>query len=300
MSENIPEEKHFCRNCRGERNHKVLFKKSVRNEDLMFYNISFLLVYGNEYTYDELPDGSFKYYDIKRIYPEYLEDGSEIIEVNYLPEPIRSIYQETITAIKSNLSILVAAGYRAIIEAICNYLKIKKAPLKERIDLLSEERYLSPIEAKRLHPIRIHGNEAVHDIEKITYAQTIIILEIVNHLLMNLFIHDKITKGFFISPVDKYEDFKKLIYWSITDSKVGKTFTINQLLGNYNELIIRKKHKEFIGIFNKEVLDGKHDYVELISENKIERYKVVKLPVPNKEWDIEDIHLRDKYNKNVN
>ena len=72
----------------------------------------------------------------------------------YLPENIRGIYVETIAAFKANISILTAGGLRAIIEALCNHLKIKGANLSERIDLLHNKGHLTLSESKRLHSIR--------------------------------------------------------------------------------------------------------------------------------------------------
>ena len=163
--------KYFCRNCHGLRNHKTLFSKDLRNnydndDPVQFIDrylviecdgcetISFLNIYGDTSMTQSNELGDTEYYDDENIYPYFLANGKELTHLYYLPKNIRDIYLETITCFKSKAFVLTAAGFRAIIEAICNNLKIRKTNLSARIDLLFEKGILTEKESKRLKLIR--------------------------------------------------------------------------------------------------------------------------------------------------
>lgn len=94
-------------------------------------------------------EGEYDYCYDETIYPPYLEQGRELVPYN-LPNKIKDIYIETVSALKNGLIILAAGGLRTIIEAVCNHLKIKKGNLSNRIDELSQKGYLTKKEAKRI------------------------------------------------------------------------------------------------------------------------------------------------------
>lgn len=228
------------------------------------------MTYYNEYgepDYDE---------DIQ-IYPLYLEDIEELKHTYYLPQKIRSIYDETITALKNNINILAAGGLRATIEAICNHLKIKKADLSIRIDLLHDKGYLSLNESKRLHSIRFLGNDALHEIEAPKNEQIVILLEIVNHLLENLFIQDKKIIDKIEIVIDKYEDFIKAIRNNINEKQIGETKSINEILGKSRRLIKPKLFTSFVEKLNIEIAELKIDFIT-INEESENKYNIIKKP----------------------
>ena len=144
-------EKYFCRNCKGLRNHKLIHEVKTKGGDDNDYfqwirkysiieclgceTVSFLEIYGDTEMIAHNEDGEPDYYFDNYIYPLYLEESEELEYVHYIPDSIKVIYRETISAFKTNSYILTAGGLRAIIEAICNHLKIKKGNLADRIDL---------------------------------------------------------------------------------------------------------------------------------------------------------------------
>lgn len=285
--------KYFCRTCRGLRNQKEIHRvKRIGEEDegylqwtttysilecLGCETISFLETYGDSSMIIEGKHGEPVYYDDEIIYPPYLRNGNEITSF-FLPEPIRSIYKETISAFKSDSSILTAGGLRAIIEAICNHLKIKKGELAIRINLLHEKGHLTLSESKRLHSIRFLGNDALHEIEKPKKTHLYILLEIVNHLLANLFINDKKMKGQLETIIDKYEDFLHLIRNKINNDLVGKEYTLTQILGKSKRLILKVNIKTFEDILKDEIKKGKIDYLSISNESEQSVYNVLKQP----------------------
>lgn len=125
----------------------------------------FLMSYGDVsmVIYDQL--GNQIYYQEENIYPYSLKNGRELEHLFYLPPNIRSIYVETLNALKAKAFMLSAGGFRAIIEAVCNHLNIKKTNLSSRIDLFHKKNFLTEKESRRLHTIRFIGNDALHEIE---------------------------------------------------------------------------------------------------------------------------------------
>lgn len=291
--------KYFCKKCKGLRNHKVIFEHKVRGEEEDYDyqwinqykviecngcdNISFLHIYGDNQMVKHISEDEIDYYEDEYIYPYYLEKGLEISSYS-LPSPIKEIYIETISALKANAYILTAGGFRAIIEALCNNLKIKKGNLEERINLLHNKGHLTLSESKRLHSIRFLGNDALHEIEKPKKAQLEILLEIINHLLSNLFINDKMIKGKIDTVIDDYTDFIKLLQRRITKDMLKKDFVFEEILGKSKRLISRENIKKFITEMNKEINSGKIDYLEIVDEKK-EIYTIIKEPELSFFWD---------------
>jgi hypothetical protein len=294
------EEKYFCRNCNGKRNHKQLFEKKTSGDEDGFFQwvdnylvieclgcetVSFLQVKGDTSMIEYDEEGNPDYYFDNLIYPYYIESKSKLVNPYMLPKSLKDIYEETINAFKSNSFILTAGGFRAIIEALCNHLKIRKSGnLEERIDLLHNKGYLTLSESKRLHSIRFLGNNALHEMEKPKKEQLNILLEIINHLLSNLFVNDKMIKGKMETIIDKYDDFLKLIQNKITKEMLDGEFTLNQILGNSKPLIAKKSALELISQFNEEIENGKINFLSLNTETEITKYKILKEPELTFNW----------------
>ncbi len=293
MEENM-KEKYFCRNCKGLRNHKELFKKELRGSDdndffmwienycviecLGCENISFLKVYGDTDMVDYDEEGKPDYYFDKMIFPFYLKKSNELEYQNYIPENIRTIYIETITAFKADLSILTAGGLRAIIEALCNHLKIKNDNLSIRIDLLNKKGHLTLSESKRLHSIRFMGNDALHEIVKPKNEHLYLLLEIINHLLANLFINDKIIKGKVETLVDNYDEFFRLVKAKITKEIVGNKLTLLEILDKSKKLLSKENITEYEKKLIEEINDGKHDFIGFEINEGVNLYEIIKVP----------------------
>jgi len=293
-------EKYFCRNCKGLRNHKEIHIEKTRGGDDEGYfqwirnfsiiqclgceTISFLDVYGDTEMVEYNDEGEPDYYFDSTIYPSYLDKSDELDYQHYIPESIRLIYRETIAAFKANSYILTAGGLRAIIEAICNHLKIKKGNLADRIDLLHNKGHLTLSESKRLHSIRFLGNDALHEIEKPKKDHLYILLDIVNHLLANLFINDKKLKGKMDTIIDKYDEFLKLFQNKINKDMIGKEYSMKDILGKSVRLIPKKEYKKLEDELKKEIGLGKIDYISIVKEPDESIYKVEKEPEFAFDW----------------
>jgi len=286
-------EKLFCKNWKGLRNHKEHHKVERKGSDDNGYlrwfnrytiiecngceNISFLHTYGDtEMYHTNNMEGYQEYYYDETIYPYYLEKSNEIEFKSYLPDKIKMIYTETVNALKANSYVLTAGGLRATIEAICNHLKIRKDNLEERINLLHKKGHLTISESKRLHSIRFLGNDALHEIEKPKKEHLYLLLDIINHLLINLFINDKKIKGQIETLVDSYDDFFRLIKNKLTDEMVNKEFTLLEILGKSKRLFPKGKLAEFEKQLVEEIKDKKHSFIKTGKEK--EKYIIKEVP----------------------
>lgn len=287
-------EKYFCKNCKGTRKHKVLFEKKLSGseEEIIFHynddyyvieclgceNISFLHIYCDSEMVEYNDNGEIEYLENVNIYPSYLEHGRELEYLYYLPNEIKIIYEETLAAFKIKAYILTAGGFRAIIEAICNHLKIKKDDLSKRIDLLHKKGYLSSNESNRLHSIRFLGNDALHEIETPQKRSLLILLEIVNHLLENLFIQDKQIANYIDRIVDVYEDFVSLLSNSIRENQLNKEFMLNEILGKKRRLIKSGEIGNFESKLKGEIISGHIKFLSFKQNGDKTIYKILETP----------------------
>ncbi len=286
--------KHFCRTCKGKRNHKSLFSKKTSSdyeeerfnwhedfeiiECLGCETISFLKVYTDDNMAETNDEGKWVYYSDYEVYPNIIEDIEPILHTHFLPQAIRNIYFEAVQAYKVNAFILTAGGLRAIIEALCNHLDIKKGTLSSRIDLLHKKSYLTLSESKRLHSIRFLGNDALHEIEPPKKHILILLFEIINHLLLNLFINDKKIEGHLDTIIDNYFEFLIHIKCRTNHVFINKESTLLQILGKS----IRRFSKENIVEFEKrlieEIKNNTLDFIELIEERPSNStYKIIRI-----------------------
>ncbi|WP_417786285.1 DUF4145 domain-containing protein [Tenacibaculum sp.] len=280
----------FCQNCKGLRNHSEIKSIEKRGSDIDNYfqwinkyliveckgceNISFLHIYGDNEMYNIDDLGNQEFYDIEKVYPYYLEKNNEIESTHLFPKKIKIIYSETIKAFKAGSYILTAGGLRAIIEALCNYLKIRKDSLEERINLLHKKGHLTVSESKRLHSIRFLGNDALHEIEIPKKQHLSILLEIINHLLTNLFINDQKIQGEMETIIDNYTDFIKLLKNKITPEMKDKKLTLNEILGKSKRLLPKGKLDQFNSQLIIDLGNKKHSFIEF----KSDKYKIIEVP----------------------
>jgi hypothetical protein len=148
------EEKVYCTNCRGKRNHNILSTydgtdRSVdfQHQDLFHVvscagceRIAFVNQYGDEEQWDVDESGERYWYDTFNVYPEeppkqelniYELRGKHFINV---PESIKSLYDQIIHVHNQGFLLLSTVGIRTLIEAICLDVGIKEGSLFEDKD----------------------------------------------------------------------------------------------------------------------------------------------------------------------
>ncbi len=158
----------ICRGC----SLVTFVKRSRFSEDLIFNDLT----------------GETELEEKVNIYPPRLEGFSKIEEIHLLPFKIKTVYQETYSALAVESWTLAAMGVRTLIEMLCIDEGISKGKLKTKIDTLKEQGQVSPITADLLHRIRFLGNEAVHTIEMPTREELKAAWILINNLLSSVYI----------------------------------------------------------------------------------------------------------------
>lgn len=205
-----------CTKCSGKTSHAVLVLVGVAGSEgdnnysfdwhvdhqliqcLGCKSISYRIVSSNseEYFHDE--NGDTVYDESEKLYPPRITGvnglGDEAI---HLPQKIRQIYEETILALSVNAPVLAAIGLRALVETVCKEKAAEGGDLFKKIDSLVEKRVLTPVGATILHKIRTIGNAAAHEVKPHSERQLSLALDIVEHLLKDVFILPKLVEAEF-------------------------------------------------------------------------------------------------------
>lgn len=249
--------KDYCPNCHQKTNHKTLFvkKKYSIPEDYFSWcdsydlieclgceNIQFREIYTDDsmiYTSEEGYDEN--YYDIK-YFPNHLVNHQELDNFSFLPNNVKNIYLETLEAMKNNCKILAGVGLRAIIEATCNSLSISGKNLQQKIDELSNAKYITKKDSERLHSIRFLGNDSVHDMDVPSQDKLLIALEVVEHLIKDIYLLDIDMNRHLDTIITTYTDFKNVLMKCVKDEK----FLVND----------KKSIKEFLGKDSRRFTDA--------------------------------------------
>jgi hypothetical protein len=188
-----------CLQCSRATNHDVLYTKNVGGNDE-----DSGIRWGSEYqtlqcrgcgtisfaeelwnSEDTDPEGQLL--ATKILYPSRTI-RKPIENYYYLPEVVRRVYQETLTALSNKASILAAIGIRAVVEAVCKDKGCKGRNLESSIDLLVKKGHLASDQADFLHLQRFMGNAAAHEIAPPEQSELSAALDIAENLLITLYV----------------------------------------------------------------------------------------------------------------
>ena len=187
----------FCNRCRNETNHIL---KAEHYRDYPNYNpdgnIIFVERLGNRfwicagcdrgtleefYIFDVTIDDNIAT-DSEEYFPERTELHVEAKKFKKLPKKLTNIYRETLRAYNNNLNVLCALGIRALLEGICADKGITGSNLETRINNMVSIPLPKNI-VKNLHSLRFIGNEAAHELVKLTTEELRLAIEICEDLL---------------------------------------------------------------------------------------------------------------------
>ena len=126
------------------------------------------------------------------LYPSRLDGikglGEDTI---YLPTNVRRIYDETLQALSNQSRVLAGIGLRALLETVCKEKSATGKDLLNKIDSLVAASVLTPASAAILHKIRTLGNSAAHEVKPHSDRQLSLAMNIVEHLLKDVYILPK-------------------------------------------------------------------------------------------------------------
>lgn len=163
-------------------------------------------------------------------YPGALVSHKELEYLWAVPDLIRKVYKETVSAYAVGSKVIAGMGLRATIEAICNHLNVSGRTLDKRIDSLHKSGTISSSDKKRLHAIRFLGNDAAHEIREPASHDLRVALEIVEHLIKSVFILEKRASGLDTS-IDSIEELMPVLKRCCSKHELNSTHTLAALLG---------------------------------------------------------------------
>jgi len=192
-----------CVKCAGKTHHKALASIDVRGEEESF-DFDFAWITQHQIiqcqgcksisfreqtsTSEDHPDQGLN----ETLYPSRLEGRRGLgQDVRYLPLKVRGIYNETLQALVNLSPILAGIGLRALLETVCTEKAAIGKDLFKKIDNLVAQAILTPASAAILHKIRTLGNDAAHEVKPHTDKQLGLAMDVVEHLLRDVYILPK-------------------------------------------------------------------------------------------------------------
>lgn len=274
--------KSYCLRCNFETNHNILSKHNFRSDnDDYDYAINYMIIeclgcerismreefidiesaFPNE-NGEWIPDITVE------TYPKKLRAKRKLENIHILPNKIKTVYEEAIKAYNADCFILTGVAFRAIIEAICLEEEIPGRNLEKKINALVRNKLITEKESKRLHSIRFIGNDSVHEMKVPREESLQIVLNIIEHLLNNLYLIDYNSQYHLETVIDKFAEFTELLSYTLPKFKSGDEIPLAKILGK-----------------NIRRLNGR------ISEFETE----LTLKINSKEYDLLEIGKLDKY-----
>ena len=104
-----------------------------------------------------------------------------------IPAKVQRIYSEALQALNSKSPILAGMGLRALVETVCHEKNAVGDNMFNKIEDLIKKEVLTPNGAKILHKIKTLGNAAAHDVKPHDEAQLGLAINIVEHLLKDVY-----------------------------------------------------------------------------------------------------------------
>lgn len=202
----------------------------------------------------ESPDGEIIYPTTESIYPSVIKNHRKLDAYYLIPQLIRKIYTQTLSALSEKAYVLASIGLRAVIEAVCNYLNVSGSTLDKRIDQLYKAGHVSNGDKKRLHAIRFLGNDAAHEIKEPKAKDLRVALDIIEHLLNSVFILEKRAKSL-ETIVETYEDFLLLVNTCVKSYSSELATSLAGLLGRQSRQV-GQKLDEFEGKLIADITAG--------------------------------------------
>ncbi|MDQ8013538.1 MAG: DUF4145 domain-containing protein [Flavobacterium nitrogenifigens] len=242
-----PEEKtiknSYCQRCDYETLHTILHRERVDGDEdyhcIELYMISKcngcemvsfrkeFVDFENSYPDDNNnwePEITITTYPQKRI-QEKLEN------IYILPEKIRIVYSEAINAFNANCFLLTGVAFRAVIEAICLDKNVPGKDLAKKIDNLVRQKLITEKEAQRLHSIRFLGNDSVHEMSVPEKGKLLIVLNIIEHLLNNIYLIDYQLEYHLETVIAFYPEFELLLNVSLNNFSTGDELPLAKIFG---------------------------------------------------------------------
>jgi hypothetical protein len=127
-----------------------------------------------------------------KLYPPRISGIKRVEGWEYLPYPVREVFNEAFNALEYRLPLLAALGMRAVIEAVCVNKGLSnansKVPLERMLRNMKENGLITESQMERLMVLKADGNEAAHRFRFVSIDQLKVAMKEVMHLLYDQFI----------------------------------------------------------------------------------------------------------------
>ncbi len=259
--------KDYCPRCCILTNHEVIHKEKISGDPVEHFswsesyeiiqckgcdNIQFRKVnwdetmIGWDYEIQEhVP------YSERTYFPPSVNGHKRLRNFYEIPERIRVVYNETLECLKGKCYLLAGVGLRAIIEAVCLDQEINGKDLATKINNLTKGKLITEKDSRRLHSIRFLGNDSVHEMEVPKESKLRIALDIVEHLINNLYLIDIDANEHLDTIISDYDTFKRMVIKKLGATTTNIQQSINQILGKD----YRRIEPSYVNNFVQELID---------------------------------------------
>ncbi len=196
-----------------------------------------------------------------------------------IPHEIRTIYRQSINCLNRRDFILAAAGFRCVVEAICNHMKIEGRTLESRINKLMQQGIITKNDRNRLHAIRFMGNDSVHLMKEHQESELMIVNDIIMGIINNLYIIQDKFDNLQNKPIEHIDDFLKALSATIKRHRYGDIVTLNNLIKG-SRTIIHDDVKTFESQLIEKIETGEFKDLQLCSkvDGRQQQYKICLQP----------------------
>ncbi len=281
----------YCPKCKQHTNHHVMAEHKYSGDDKeYFWRQTYRMVkcYGCEHvsfdveTFEESNirydcDGREEMYSEHASYPDP-EGLLKPIETSWeFPSDVLRIYRETVKAINAECYTLAAAGFRAVIESICLDKQINGKSLEVKINNMKKAGIITMADRDRFHSVRFLGNDSVHEIKTPERRTLLVVLEIIEGILKNLYIYEEIISSELERPIKTIEEFISLLDDGLADKTIGTVDVLRNLLPE-NRRLIREDMTKFEQGLIELINNGKYNKLALCPppvQGRHQQYKVI-------------------------
>tara|TARA_R110002167_G_scaffold61913_4_gene174896 strand:- start:262 stop:1158 length:897 start_codon:yes stop_codon:yes gene_type:complete len=275
----------YCRECKRTTNHDVEAEKKIHGNGEYNCEIIYQIVSCrgcDTYSFRDVfvdIESAYPMYNNEWVvpedvttYPKSLQGHNSFEGILEIPLLVRKIYQEVLYALREDAKVLAGLGLRAVLEAVCNELKITGKDLRVRINHLQSKGFISKNDAERLHGIRFMGNDSAHEIKTPKDDALEVALQIIEHLLLSVYILEKKSDGTLETATSKYDKFIQLLDKALNDFEKGDEYPIQKFLGKQMRVV-----QEAISNLENELVSniksGKYKKLEIGKKEKFNNSK---------------------------
>jgi hypothetical protein len=130
----------------------------------------------------------------RTLFPGRIAGRPPLQDLYHLPFDLRTIYEETRSALMEGLPVLTGIGIRAIVETVCRERSSPGRNLAEKIGGLITLNLITQTEADILHDLRFMGNQAAHEVKAHATQELNLAFDVVEHLLKAVYLLPEQTK----------------------------------------------------------------------------------------------------------